>query len=159
MHRGNGHHTNTWVFFSLCLTPALSSIPYIMSPMGACLRVPNSLYGSKQARYRLSLIWLPSREFSARIPPTKHLFIKETKSLELETELACLPVPEDQTKKSNYSQRIELFLTWDLETSNCCERACHLQISVCQCSRLWKETGKFPYKEPQVQTLDIGQSY
>lgn len=96
----------------------------------ACLRVPNSLYGSKQARYRISLRWLPSREFSACIPPTKHLYIKETKSLVLETEPVSLPAPEDH-KKSNYSQSAESFLTWDLETSNCCEGLVISSKSVC----------------------------
>lgn len=150
---------NHWFrnYLQLMGSPHLFMLMSKTKEIGACLKVPNSLYGSKQARYRLSRIRLPSREFSACIPPTKHLCIKETKSLVLETESAC-PWGSDQEKQLQSESWVvphmgfRFFqLLW---------RACHLlQISVCWCSRLWKETGKFPCKEPQVQTLNIGQSY
>jgi hypothetical protein len=41
------------------------------------------------------------------------------------------PVPEDQTKKSNYSRRAESFLTWDLDSFNCCEGLVISSKSVC----------------------------
>lgn len=63
-------------------------------------------------------------------PTHQTFYIKETKSLVLETEPVCLPAPEDH-KKSNYSQSAESFLTWDLETSNCCEGLVISSKSVC----------------------------